>query len=166
MHNGDQGGLWASGIANGFRIDEAVRIDGKVSDFDGFAIASDSAAFFFERLASVEHRFVLDLCGDDVLGRACGIANNTKDGVIVRFGTAAGEDDFLRASADQESDLFARGFYGGAGALAGGVDGGGVAELGGKEGKHGVEDGGFDGGSGVVIEVDAWHVGRPAASQQ
>ena len=146
VHNGDQGGLRSDRIADGFGIDEAVRIDRKVSDFDGFAIARDGAAFFFERLTSVEHRFVFDLRGDDVFGRACGIANDTEDRVIVGFGAAAGEDDFLRASADQESDLFAGGFYSGAGALARGVDGGGVAELGGKIGKHGVEDGGFDHG--------------------
>jgi len=102
---------------------------------------------------------VLDLRGDDVLRHACGIANDTEDGVIVRFGAAAREDDFLGASANQKSDLFAGGFYSGAGALAGSVDGGGIAELGGEVGKHGVEDGGFDGRGGVVIEVDAWHVG-------
>ena len=82
---------------------------------------------------------------------------DTEDGVVVGFGAATGEDDFLRAGADQGGDLFAGGFDGGAGLLAKGVDGGGVAVLAGEIGKHGVEDFGIDGGGGVVIEVDAVH---------
>ena len=77
--------------------------------------------------------------------------------MVVGFGAAAGEDDFLRASVEERSDMFAGGFDSGAGTLAEGVDGGCVAELGGEIGKHGVEDGGVNGGGGVVIEVDAGH---------
>jgi len=65
--------------------------------------------------------------------------------VIVRFCAAAGEDNFLRARSEKRSDLIARGFDRGAGALADGMDGSGVAELGGEVGKHHVEDFGFDG---------------------
>ena len=77
--------------------------------------------------------------------------------MIVGFGTAAGEDYFLRASVEERSDLLARNLDGGARALAGCVDGGSVSKFGGEIGKHGVEDFRLDGGGGVVIEVDAWH---------
>ena len=77
--------------------------------------------------------------------------------MIVGFGAAAGEDDFLGAGADQGRDLFAGGFHGGAGALAGRVDGGGVGKLAGEIGQHGVEDFRLDGRGGVEIEVDAVH---------
>jgi len=53
VHKGDQGGLRSDRIADGFGVDHAVRIDGKVSDFDGLAVASGGATFFFERLAGV-----------------------------------------------------------------------------------------------------------------
>jgi len=77
--------------------------------------------------------------------------------VIVGFCAAAGEDDFLRTCAEKRSDLFSRGFDGGAGALPGCVDGSCVTEITGKVGKHGVEDRRFDGGGGVVIEINARH---------
>ena len=77
--------------------------------------------------------------------------------MVVGFGAATGEDNFLGPGIEERCDLFASGFDGGAGALAERVNGGGVAEVGGKIGKHGVEDGGIDGGGGVVIEVDAGH---------
>jgi hypothetical protein len=71
--------------------------------------------------------------------------------VIVGFGTAAGKDYFLGASAEEHSNLFARSFDRGARALAGCVDGCSVTEIGGEIGEHGVEDCRFDGGGGVVI---------------
>ncbi len=77
--------------------------------------------------------------------------------MVIGFGAAAGEDDFLGAGTDQGGDLFAGGFNGGAGLLAEGVDGRGIAEVAGKVGKHGVEDFGLDGRGGVVIEVYAFH---------
>ena len=83
--------------------------------------------------------------------------SNAENGMVVGFGAAAGEDDFLGAGVEERRDLFARCFNSGAGPLAECVDGRGVAEVGGKIGKHGVEDGGVDGGGGVVIEVDAGH---------
>ena len=77
--------------------------------------------------------------------------------MIVGFGAATGENNFLWAGVEECGNLFASGFDGGAGALAEGVNGRGVAEVGGEVGKHGVEDRGIDGGGGVVIEVDAVH---------
>ncbi len=93
-----------------------------------------------------------------MLGGAGRIADDAKNGVIVGFGAAAGEDDFLGTCADEGGDLFARGFDGGAGALAGRVDRGGVAKIGGEIGEHRVENFRLDGGRGVVIEVDAGHI--------
>ena len=82
---------------------------------------------------------------------------DAEDGVVVGFGAAAGEDDFLGMCADESGDLFTGGFNGGASALAGSVDRGGVAKVGGEIGEHGVENLRVDGGRGVVIEVDAVH---------
>jgi|SRR5271167_452718 len=82
---------------------------------------------------------------------------DAEDGVVVGFGAAAGEDDFLGASANESGDLFAGGFDGGAGTLARGVDRGGIRKIRGKIGEHGVEDLGLDGRRGVVIEIDAVH---------
>jgi hypothetical protein len=147
----------ADGVAEGLRADQAVRIDRQIGYFDRWAIACGGATLFFERLAGIEYGFVFNLSRNDVLGGSCGVANNTEDGVIVGFGAAAREDDFLRTGADETGDLFASGFDRSASALAGRVDGSGVAELGGKIGQHGVEDGGLDGGGGVVIEIDARH---------
>lgn len=75
--------------------------------------------------------------------------------MIIGFGAAAGEDDFLGLGADERGDLFARGFDGGARLLPGRVDGGSVGETGGEIGEHAVEHGGVDGSGGVVIEIDA-----------
>jgi hypothetical protein len=82
---------------------------------------------------------------------------DAEDGVVVGFGAAAGEDDFLGAGANESGDLFAGGFDGGASALAGSVDRRGVGEVGGEIGKHGVEDLRVDGCRGVIIEIDAVH---------
>src|ERR1700719_4737588 len=83
--------------------------------------------------------------------------SNAENGMVVGFGAAAGEDDFLGAGVEECGDLFARGFDGSAGELAECVDGRCVAEVGGEIGEHGVEDGGVDGRGCVVIEVDAVH---------
>ena len=113
---------------------------------------------------------MFDRCGDDVWrgglwrGRAHSQdwlchrgCDDAEDGLVVGFGAAAGEDDFLGTSADESGNLFAGGFDGGASALARRVDRGGVGEVGGEIGQHGVEDLGVDGRRGVVIEVDAVH---------
>ncbi len=106
---------------------------------------------------------MLDGRGDDVLGGFAGthsqewLCHNSEDGVVIGFGAAAGEDDFLGAGADERSDLFAGGFDGGAGALAGRVDGSSVGKFAGEIGKHGIEHGRLDGRGGVEIEIDAVH---------
>ena len=77
--------------------------------------------------------------------------------MVVGFGAAAGEDNFLGARTNQRGDLFAGGLDRGAGALARCVDRGGVGKFGGEVGKHGVEHLRLDRRGGVEIEVDAVH---------
>src|SRR5581483_4285611 len=161
VHDGNEAGVRANGFANRFGIDEAIAIHRQVGDTD----ASPANVFFgatcrggFNRLAGVEDGFVFEVGGDDVLGGTGSIADDAEDGVIVRFGAAAGEDDFLGTRVEKSGDLFASGFHGGPGALADGVDRRGVAEFRRKIGQHRVEDLGIDGGGGVMVEVDAVHV--------
>ena len=78
--------------------------------------------------------------------------------MIVGLRTAAGEDDLLRARADQGGDLFARGFDGCAGLLTRGVNRSGVCKFHRKIGKHGVEHFRLDGRGGVEIKIDAVHM--------
>src|SRR5579859_118778 len=83
--------------------------------------------------------------------------SHAEDGVVVGFGAATSEDNFLGTSVEERGDLLPSRFNGGAGALSERVDGRGVAEFGGEKGEHGVEDGRVDGGGGVVIEIDPVH---------
>jgi len=126
-------------------------IHGKIGDGD---------TLLFEGLAGVEYGFVFHKRGDDVrvgLRRDGGRANDAEDGVIVRFGAAAGEKDLLGTRAEECGDLLPRRFHGSAGVLPEGVDGGSVGEFGREIGQHGVEHLGLDRCGGVVIEVDAVH---------
>ena len=141
-------GVWhfVEHVAEVFGVDDSVAIDGEIGDVD---------AARGQRLARVEHGFVFDYGADQICAGVIGGVEDAEDGVIVGFGSAAGEDNFLGLRADESGDLFAGGFDGGAGFLAGGVDGGGVAEVSGEEGEHGFEDCGVDRSGGVVVEVDA-----------
>src|SRR5262245_56957515 len=104
---------------------------------------------------------MFNLRGNDVFGGSCGVANDTEDGVIVRFGATTREDDFLRAGAEKSGDLVASSFDGSASALVGRVNRSGVAEVRGKIGQHRVEDGRLDRGGGVVIVIDTGHIWLP-----
>ena len=150
MHNGNERGFGANGLAQIVKINEAVAVYREIGDGD---------TLFFESLTGVEDRFVFDGGSDDVLGGAgrSGGVDHTEDCVIVRLGASTGEDNFLRASVQKSGDLFAGCFDGGASALAESVDGGGVAKISGEKGKHGVEDRGVDGSGGVMVEIDTMH---------
>src|SRR5262249_19750048 len=148
VHDGNERGVWAKRFLDLLHGDKTLAIHGKIGDGD---------AFFFQSLASVENGFVLDVRCDDVLGSAGRRANDTEDGVIIGFGAAAGEDDFLGSGAEKGSDLITGGFDGGAGTLADRMDAGSVAEFGGEVRKHRIEDLRLDGRCGVVIEIDAIH---------
>src|SRR3984957_16332507 len=98
--------------------------------------------------------------GDEIRVGVIGGVEHAEDGVVVGFGTTAGENNFLGMRVDQRGDLFASGFGGGAGFLASGVDGCGVSELPGEEREHGFEDGGGDWRGGVVVDKKGgWHGG-------
>ena len=160
VHHGDENGFRADRALEGLPIDKPFAADRQVCE--GHTV-------LFRRLARIQNGFVFNGGGDCMWSGMGGgrthsqdwlchkRAEDAEDGVIVGFGAAAGEDDFLRLSADECSHLFAGGFDGGAGALAGRVDRGGVGEVGGEIGEHGVEDLGVDGRRGVVIEVDVVH---------
>src|SRR5260370_41461644 len=100
---------------------------------------------------------MFDGAGNHMLFTATGRFDDPEDRVIVGLGAAAGEDDLLRAGADEGGNLFAGGFDRGAGTLTGSVDRSGVSEFRGKIGQHRVEHFRLDGCGGVKIEVDALH---------
>src|SRR6266853_660731 len=148
VHDGDENGFGPDGSAKVAEINLTVGASCKVSEAN---------AALFERLASVEDSFMFDGAGNDMLFMATRSFNDPEDGVIVGFGGAAGEDDFLGAGADQSGDLFTGGFDGGASALAGSVDRSGVGKIRREIGQHSVEHFGLDRRGGVEIEVDAVH---------
>ena len=59
VHDGDEHGFRANGLAQVVEINEAVAIHGEIGDGD---------TLFFESLAGIEDGFVFDGGGDDVLG--------------------------------------------------------------------------------------------------
>src|SRR5260370_5387164 len=100
---------------------------------------------------------MFDGAGNHMLFTATGRFDDPEDRVIVGLGAAAGEDDLLRAGADEGGNLFAGSFDRTAGTLPGSVDRSGVSEFRGKIGQHRVEHFRLDGRGGVKIEVDALH---------
>ena len=58
-HNGNQNGLRCDGCFEFIQIDNAVLIDADIGDF--------RTALFFQILAGVKNRMMLDFCGDDVV---------------------------------------------------------------------------------------------------
>src|SRR2546427_1667008 len=148
VHDGDENRFGPDGAAKVSEINLAIGIRCKVSEAN---------AALFERLASVQHRFMFDGAGNHMLFVATRSFNDSEDGVVVGFGATAGEDDFLGARADQCGNLFARCFHSAAGTLTGSVDGSSVAKFLGEIGQHGVEHFRLDRRGGVEIEIDAVH---------
>jgi hypothetical protein len=72
---------------------------------------------------------MFDAGGDDVLFASGNTFNDSEDGVIVGFRAPTGEDDFLRARAEQRGNLLARGFDGRASFLSKCVKRRGIAEF-------------------------------------
>jgi hypothetical protein len=77
--------------------------------------------------------------------------------VIIRFRAAAGENDFLRARADQGRNLLPRRFDRGASPLPESVNRGSVSEFSGKKWEHRVEHVRLNRRGGIVIQIDAIH---------
>ncbi len=74
VHDGDEDGVWAYGIAQIGELDEAIALHGKVGDGD---------TLFFKSLARVEDCFVFDGGGDNVLGTGRGGVDHAEDCVII-----------------------------------------------------------------------------------
>ena len=105
-------------------------------------------------LEGVEHGVVLGGAGDEVFAARSVAAGEAEDGEVIRFGAAAGEDDLVRAAAEERGELVAGIVERGAGLASGGVDGGGVAVVLLQVGAHGGEHLGGEGCGRVVVEVD------------
>src|SRR5579863_1526994 len=146
IHDGDQNCFRRDGFANVFWVHAAIFTHRKVGNFK---------AFFFQTLAGIENCLVLDSLGDDVIALFAVHFGDALDHQVVAFSGAAGEDDFLRSSANQRGDLRAGGFdrfF--AGPAEGMVTAGGVAEFLGEIGQHGLNHARIDLRSGVIIEVN------------
>ena len=151
VHDGDERGFLANRAAQVFKVYQAVLVNVQVSNVNTLP---------FESLAGVQDGFVFHERRNHVgprLWTVCGWGSDAEDGVIVRFGASACEEDFLGACSYKRGNLFARRLDGSSSLLAKGVDRGGVAEFAGEVGKHRVEHFWLDRGGGVVIEVDAVH---------
>ena len=98
-HDRHQDGLVIHGALQVVEIDAAVLLHRQVGDAESVLL---------QALAGVEHRFVLDGLGDDVIALFLVHLGDALDGKVVALGGAGGKDDFLRGRADQLGDAFAR----------------------------------------------------------
>ena len=146
VHDGDQNRLGGDGAAQIVEIDAAVLRHGQVGDF---------VAVLLQALAGVEHGFVLGHLRDDVIALFAVHFRGALDGQVVRFGGAAGEDDFLGRRVDQTGDLRAGILHRFLGRPAERVvAAGGVAELLVKVRQHRIDHARVHRRGGVVIHVN------------
>ena len=78
-------------------VDQAVGLDGEVSDLE---------AFLLEATARVEHTLVLGLGGDNVVLFGLVEMGDTLDGHVVGLGGTRSEDDFFGVSANEIGNMF------------------------------------------------------------
>src|SRR4029077_20163088 len=76
MHNGDENRSRADSIAQIVEIDQAIAVYGEIGNAN---------TLFFKSLTGVEHCFVFDGGGDDVLGGGRRGVDHAEDCVIVRL---------------------------------------------------------------------------------
>ena len=87
-HDGDERGVLGKLTLQLLEIDAALLVHVQIGD---------AVALFFQRLAGVQHRMVLDLGGNEVLAALCRRAvHKAADREVVRLRAAAGEDDLAR----------------------------------------------------------------------
>ena len=91
VHDGNQNCFWRNGFAHVFGIDATVFFDRQIGDFK---------ALFFEALAGIENRLVLDGLSNDVIALFAIHFGDALDHQVVAFRSAAGEDDFFRRGAN------------------------------------------------------------------
>jgi hypothetical protein len=100
MHDGDEDGFGAEGLAEGIRRDDAAGVGGQVGDVNAGGI---------EFSAGGENGGVLNVGGDDVLA---GGGGDAEEGEVIGLGAAAGEDDLLGGAAEEGGGLAAGLFRG------------------------------------------------------
>ena len=157
VHQRNEDGVVAEGVLDVVDVDPAVPIDRQIRHLRG--------ARTFEGLAGVEHRLVLGHRGNDVLAFVRVEFRDALDGEIVRFGCAAGEDDFLGPRPDQVGDPAAPAVHGFLGHPAEGViPAGRIAVDFAQIRHHFVDHARVHGCRGLVVHVDrrAFHTSLPA----
>ena len=153
-HDGDQDGVRADGRLEILHAHEAVLVHGQVGHLEALAL---------QRLAGVQHGVVLDGARDDVAPFGGVGPGEALDSPVVRFGSAAREEDLARGGADEGGQALAGCGHGVGGLLAQGVNRGGIAEMLGEVGGHGLHHFGTDGRRGRMVKVDLPH-GAPASA--
>ena len=104
VHDADERGAAVQGLAHRVGIDQSLAIDRH---------NRDPAAQAFEELARLQRGRMLDGAGDDVQRRCAQRPKKPRslaktdpfEGMIARFGAAAGEDDLVRLRTEQLGDL-------------------------------------------------------------
>src|SRR5262249_4998854 len=133
-------------FANVLRINATVALNRQVSHLE---------SVLFQALAGVEHSFVFDRLGDDVIALLAVHLGDALDHQVVAFSGSASEDDLFRSSGDQRGDLRASVFHGLFPSPAKGVvAAGGVAELFGEIRQHGANNARIDRRGGVIVHVN------------
>src|SRR6266853_2909655 len=146
IHDGDKNCFRRNGFTHVFRVDAAIALHRQICDF---------IAVLFEALTGVEHGFMLDGLGDDVIALFAVHFRDALDHQVVGFGRSAGKDDFLGRGADQRSDLGARvlhRFFAGPAERV--IAACGVAEFLGEIGQHRVDNTRVHRGGRVIVHVN------------
>ena len=146
VHDGDENRLIGDRFPQHVEIDQAVALHRQIGD---------PIAVLFELLAGIENGFVLGGGGDDVVAFFGIHLGHALDGEVVRFGGAAGEDDFARRGADQIGNLLARFIHrllGHPAELV--IAAGGIAEVLREIGQHRLEDAGVHLRGRVIVEIN------------
>ena len=146
VHDGHQAGVGADGRRQLLQADQAVLMDGEVSDLEPLLLQLGQG---------VEHRVVLDGVGDDVAfpgGRPQ--AGPLGDGPVVRLGAAAGEVDLPGLGVQALGNRLPGGDEGQIGLPALLVKAAGVAVELAQSGQHGVQGRLAHGSGGRVVCIN------------
>ena len=131
-----------------FRVDHPLGIHGKVGHLETSCL---------QIFAGIEDRVMLNGRGNDVIFSGHFSKGNPHQGHVIRFGTAAGKDDFSGIGANQGGYLPPRCFDGLLRPPPEAVNAGGIPEMISEIAHHGPQDLRVDGGRGAVIKVDGIH---------
>ena len=98
MHEGHQDSVLADGGGHGLWLDEAIGTGVQIGNLKAFPL---------QLAATVQHRLVFNLGGDDVLALAAVEVGGTLDGQVVGLGSTGSPDDFPRVAVEQVCHLTA-----------------------------------------------------------